>query len=103
MLPHIRSPYTISEIYDRLREGLGKPAPICRVPAWALSLGARCGDLLETVLERRLPISSLTLQKLMGQAWYSPEAAIRDLRYQPTYTFEQAVPELVRHYLQSRS
>ena len=96
-------PYAISDIYDRLRAGLGRRPPICRMPAWALSLGARCGDLLEALLRRPLPISSSTLEKLMGQAWYNPEAAIRDLRYRPTYTFEQAVPELIHYYRRSRS
>ncbi len=96
-------PYSISAIYDCLREGLGRRPPLCRVPAWALSLGARCGDLLQSVTRTRAPFSSLTWEKLMGQAWYSPEAAMRELHYRPIHTFESAVPALIEHYRRSIS
>jgi nucleoside-diphosphate-sugar epimerase len=43
------------------------------------------------------------MEKLIGQAWYSPEALIHDMGYQPRYTFEDAVPELIRHYRSSLS
>jgi nucleoside-diphosphate-sugar epimerase len=95
------TPYSISEIYDRLREGLGRQPPVCRVPAWALSFGAKCGDLLQVLTRRPFPFSSSTWEKLMGQACYSPEAAMRELHYRPLYTFEQAVPDLISHYRRS--
>jgi len=91
-------PYSISEIYDRLREGLGRQPPRCRVPLWGLSLGAKCGDVLQAILRKPLPLSSAALQKLAGQACYSPAAVIRDMGYQPLYTFEAAVPEIIQHY-----
>ncbi|HKY72739.1 MAG TPA: NAD-dependent epimerase/dehydratase family protein [Nitrospira sp.] len=94
-------PYSISEIYDRLRQGLGKQLPLVRVPAWTLSVGARCGDFVQTLTNRSFPFSSSTLEKLIGQAWYSPEAAMRDLGYQPAYTFDSAVPDLIEHYRRS--
>lgn len=94
-------PYAISEIYDLLRAGLGKAPPMCRIPYWVLSCGAVAGDLLQGLIRRPVPISSSVLQKLMGQAWYSPEAAMRDLQYRPIHTFEQAVPELIQHYRRS--
>jgi nucleoside-diphosphate-sugar epimerase len=94
-------PHSISEIYDRLREGLGKRPPRVRVPAWTLSAGAWCGDVLERLTRMPFPLSSSTLEKLLGQAWYSPEAAMRDLAYQPIYSFESAVPALIDHYRRS--
>ena len=96
-------PYSVTEIYDRLREGLGRRPPVVRVPAWALSGGARCGDLLQRLTGRPFPFSSSTWEKLMGPACYSPAAAMRDLQYRPMYTFESAVPDLIEHYRRSIS
>ena len=94
-------PYSVTEVYDLLRKGLGRQPPPWRVPLWALSLGARGGDVLQALTRQRMPLSTTTLEKLIGQAWYSPDAVIRDLGYQPVYAFEAAVPELIEHYRQS--
>jgi len=96
-------PYTITEVYDFLRKGLDRQPPRSRVPLWALSLGGRCGDILQSLLRKPVPISSATLEKLIGQAWYSPEALIHDMGYQPRDTFKTAVPELIQHYRSSLS
>ena len=96
-------PYSVTEVYDLLRKGLGRQPPFSRVPLWALSLGGRCGDILQALLRKPVPLSSATLEKLIGQAWYSPEALIRDMGYQPRYAFEATVPELIQHYRSSLS
>lgn len=96
-------PYSITEVYNLLRKGLGKQAPRWRVPLRALSWGARCGDILQAIFRKPLPLSSSTLEKLIGQACYSPDAVIRDLGYRPLYEFESAVPELIEHYRRSLS
>jgi nucleoside-diphosphate-sugar epimerase len=96
-------PYSITEVYDLLRKGLGLQPPLSRVPLWALSVGGQCGDIVQALFGKTAPLSSATLEKLIGQAWYSPEALIRDTGYQPGYTFEDAVPELIRHYRSSLS
>jgi UDP-glucose 4-epimerase len=96
-------PYAVSDIYDCLREGLGKRPPLCRVPGWALSFGARSGDVLEALIRRPVPLSSSTLDKLVAPACYSPDAAMNDLGYRPIHTFRSAVPDLIDHYRRSRS
>ena len=96
-------PYSITEVYDLLRKGLGLQPPVSRVPLWALSVGGQCGDIVQALFGKTSPLSSATLEKLIGQAWYSPEALIRDTGYQPRYAFEDAVPELIQHYRSSRS
>ena len=96
-------PYAITEVYDLLRKGLDRQPPFSRVPLWALSLAGRCGDILQSLLRKPVPLSSATLEKLIGQAWYSPEALIHDMGYQPRDTFEAAVPELIQHYRSSLS
>ena len=71
-------PYSITEVYDLLRKGLGLQPPVSRVPLWALSVGGQCGDIVQALFGKTSPLSSATLEKLIGQAWYSPEALIRD-------------------------
>ena len=89
-------PYEISSVYDRLREGLGKKPARVRVPWWALSAGARAGDVLERLWQKPVPLSTSTLSKLMSEAWY-----MRDMGYQPLHNFDGAVPELIEHYRRS--
>jgi nucleoside-diphosphate-sugar epimerase len=91
-------PYNVTAIYDWLHTALGKPLPMWRVPLWILKGGARIGDILQTVTGQSPPLTSDQLGKLIGSAWYSPEAIGRDLGYRAIYSFEQTVPELVSFY-----
>ena len=59
-------PYSITEVYDLLRRGLGLPPPLSRVPLWALSVGGHCGDIAQALLGKTAPLSSATLEKLIG-------------------------------------
>jgi len=96
------SPYSVTEIYDSLRRGLGLPALTWRVPLPVLTFAGVCGDFLQHCVRRPLPLTSATLVKLIGQAWYSPEALMREVGYRPFDRFDAAVPDLVLHYRQSR-
>jgi UDP-glucose 4-epimerase len=91
-------PYSITEIYESLRKGVGRPVARWRVPARLLKAAARCGDVLERVTRRSSPLTSRTLEKLIGSAWYSSDAIAQDLGYRPLMTFMDAVPEMIRFY-----
>ncbi|BFU93729.1 MAG: conserved protein of unknown function [Nitrospira sp.] len=97
------APYSVTDIYDLLRRGLGLPPPSWRVPLPLLTFAGACGDLLQLCVRRPMPLTSATLVKLIGQAWYSPDALMREAGYRPFDRFDAAVPDLVRHYRQSRS
>ncbi|BCA54203.1 putative NAD-dependent epimerase/dehydratase [Nitrospira sp. KM1] len=94
-------PYSTAEVYDLLRKGLGMRPARWRIPLPCLTAAARAGDLLQSFLHRPLPVSSANLNKIIGQAWYSPQNMITDLGYRPDHTFESAVPEIVRFYRHS--
>lgn len=96
-------PYCVTDIYDWLRAGLGKPYPRWRVPLWLLKSGARCGDGLRLIGARPVPLTTEQLTKLIGCAWYSSTAITRELNYQATYSFEKAVPELIAFYRMAAS
>lgn len=91
-------PYCMTDLYDWLRAGLGKPHPQWRVPLWILKGGARCGDMLQTISSRPAPLTTEHLTKLIGCAWYSSAAITRELDYRPMCSFETAVPELIAFY-----
>lgn len=91
-------PYCVTAIYDWLRAGLGKPLPAWRIPLWVLKGGARFGDLLQAITGQSPPLTSEQLTKLVGSAWYSSEAIVRELGYQATHSFENTVPDLVSFY-----
>jgi nucleoside-diphosphate-sugar epimerase len=94
-------PYCVTDLYDWLRAGLGKTPPRWRVPLWILKSGARCGDLLQAIIGRPVPLTTEQLTKLIGCAWYSPAAMTRELGYQPVCSFEKTVPELIAFYRRS--
>jgi len=81
-----------------LRRGLGRNPASWRTPLWALSCAALCGDVFQTLSHRKVPFSHSTLEKLIGPAWYSPEALIREMGYKPQHDFESAVAGIIQHY-----
>jgi nucleoside-diphosphate-sugar epimerase len=91
-------PYCVTDLYDWLRAGLGKSPTLWRVPLWVLKGGARCGDWVQVMSGRSVPLTTEQLTKLVGGAWYSSSAITRELGYQATHSFEKAVPELIAFY-----
>lgn len=94
-------PYSVTNLYDRLRVGLGKGLPFWRIPLWVLKGGARCGDLFQAVSRLSAPLTTEHLSKLIGSAWYSPAAFMRECGYRPLYSFENTVPGLIAFYRRS--
>jgi nucleoside-diphosphate-sugar epimerase len=91
-------PYSVSRIYEALRQGLGQSRSRWAAPVWALKLAARCGDIIQAGTRAPMPFNSAVLEKLAGSAWYSAEALARDFAYRPTLRFEDAVPGLIAAY-----
>ena len=93
--------YSVTDLSDQIRRELGKGFPRWRVPLWALKGGARCGDLFRAVSGHPALLTTEHLMKLIGDAWYSPAAFMRELGYRPLYSFEKTVPELIAFYQRS--
>jgi nucleoside-diphosphate-sugar epimerase len=95
------SPYSTTHLYESLCRGLGKRPPSWRVPLSLLKAAARFGNLVQIRTGLTIPLTTSTLEKLVESAWYSPAAIIRDFGYCPSYSFDDAVPELVAFYRRS--
>ena len=91
-------PYSVTALYDWLREGLGKSSPRWRIPLWVLNESARCGDLVQMLSSWKVPLTTEHLTKLIGCACFNPAAITRDLGYEPVHSFSETVPDLIAFY-----
>ncbi len=96
-------PYSTTHLYEGLCRGLGKSCPSWRVPLSLLKAAARFGDLVQLGTGGAVPLTTPTLRKLIESACYSPAAIMRDFGYCPSYSFDDAVPELVAFYRRSKT
>ena len=92
------SPYSTREVYDLIRNALGKAPVTWTVPVWAFRTMALAGDAAHKLLGRRVGFDSEALQKLLGSAWFSAERISRELGYRPKHALGEAMPTLVAEY-----
>jgi UDP-glucose 4-epimerase len=95
-------PYTSREIYDLVRDALGKRPVTWSVPAVALKGVALAGDAARRLLGRRIGFDSDALQKLLGSAWYGSARITEELGYRPACTLRDAMPALIAEYRANR-
>lgn len=91
-------PYSTYDLYLSIRRALGKGDPRWSVPLPMLHWIARFGDIIGKVRKRRFMFDSDTLKKLTGSAWYSSTRITRELNFVPSYTFEDALPDMIDAY-----
>ena len=91
-------PYSTRELYDWIREALGKGRRRWSVPEWAFRGLAAVGDGLRALFGRRVGFDSEAFDKLLGSAWYDTGKVARELGYRPARDLRGAVPELVADY-----
>ena len=87
--------YSGREIYDTIRETLGKGAIRFRVPASLLRTGGAVGDAAGRVLGRALPLNSEVVDRLLGSACYSPAGLERELGWRARIGLAEGVREML--------
>jgi UDP-glucose 4-epimerase len=90
--------YSTRELYDAIRQALGKRPVTWAVPTAVFRALAAAGDAAQGVLRRRVGFDSEALQKLLGSAWFSSDKIARDLGYRPLRTVQDTMPELIAEY-----
>lgn len=90
--------YSTYEICALIRRALGKAEPTWKVPIGVLRAAAGIGDAIGRIRGRPFFFNSVTLNKLIGSAWYSSEKIERDLGFRPTHILKTALPEMVEEY-----
>jgi nucleoside-diphosphate-sugar epimerase len=82
------------QLYDALRQALGMAPLAWAVPAILLRLGGRVGDGLEALTQRRVPLDSEALERLLGSAWYSPARIERELGWRAQVSLADGLGEM---------
>ena len=82
------------QLYDAMREVLGLPRCQCSVPRSVLGGVARCGDGIEALLKRRVPLDSEIVDRLLGSAWYSSGRITRELGWQAKVSLHEGLREM---------
>lgn len=82
------------QLFDAMRKVLELPECRWAVPQSAFRLGALCGEGLEAILRRRMPLDIEALDRLLGSAWYSPKRIERELGWSAKITLEEGLREM---------
>ncbi|MES9857762.1 MAG: NAD-dependent epimerase/dehydratase family protein [Sedimenticola sp.] len=86
-------PYSSREIYEAMRDAVGKKATNWRVPKALLFAAAKTGDLVKGTIP--FPFDSYRYQKLLGDECFSSEKIQTLLGFKPNYTLFDALPDMV--------
>jgi len=87
--------YSGREIYDAIRDALGKKPVRWRVPSVLLRMGGLLGDGAEGLLRRPLPLNSEVVDRLLGSACYSPARIERELGWRAQIGLTEGVREML--------
>ena len=82
-------------LFDALRQAQGVPPCNWSVPASWLRLAARLGDRMEKLMDRRLPLDSEVVDRLLNSAWYSPARIERELGWRARVSLRDGLAEML--------
>lgn len=82
-------------LFDALRQVQGLRPCRWSIPASLLWGGAKVGDCLEKLAERRLPLDSEAVDRLLNSAWYSPARIERELGWRAQVSLVDGLSEML--------
>ena len=82
------------ELFDAMRKVLGLSPCRWTVPRSVLRFAGHCGDGLEALLKRRMPLDSEAVDRLLGSAWYSSARIERELGWRAKVSLEAGLREM---------
>jgi UDP-glucose 4-epimerase len=86
----------VREIHEAMCRALGRRPPRGHVPLPLLHAFARVGDFIGWVRRRRFLFDSDALDKLIEPAWFGSDKLRSMLGYQPAWSLEKALPDMIR-------
>lgn len=84
-----------AHLYDAIRQTLGMPPARWRVPAAVLRAAGMAGQRFGRLAGRTLPLTSESIERLLGSAWYSPARIRRELGWQARVSLAQGLRDYV--------
>lgn len=87
--------YSTRQIYEWIREGLGRSRSCCPVPEFVLRALARGGDAISKATGRRFFFNTDALDKLRLSAAYSSDKIQQRLGFRPAHNLHDSMTELI--------
>lgn len=82
-------------LFDALRLAQGMTPCNWSVPVSVLRVAARLGDGMEKLANRRLPLDSEVVDRLLNSAWYSPARIERELGWRAQVSLKDGLSEML--------
>ncbi|MGA1823525.1 MAG: NAD-dependent epimerase/dehydratase family protein [bacterium] len=98
----LNTPTPLSQFILMIKEILKDKTPIKHLPYWPIKLIAHCFDCIPKELMRNPPINTLKLTELTNRKQYCASLLAKDLPWQPAFTMEEALANLIAHYDQKK-
>ena len=92
------SPYSTRQLSDWMHATLGRRVSRWSVPVFVLRAGAVCGDGIEVLSGRLVPLNSAVLKRLLGSACYRSDKLQQQLGWRPRTHFRDCLPAMARAY-----
>lgn len=88
--------YSTTDIYNEMREGLGKPVQKWGIPLFFFKALAFVGDIGYALFNKRMPFNSEMLKKIVGSACYNSSRIESELGFVPGYDFKKMLPFIIK-------
>lgn len=85
--------YSTRQLFEAMCRATGRRIPSWSLPAALLRGAGRLGDRLGVLLERRLPLDSAAVARLLGSACYRNGRIVRELGFVPRHEATSSVRE----------
>ena len=90
--------YSTFQIHQMILAALGKRKVELYLPLFIWNGLAKIGDILQKIIHRRLPMSSVVFKKLFSNAAYCSQYAKNELQFDPQFTLPDVLPLIIKEY-----
>ena len=94
--------YSTRQLYEAICKVLAKPVARVVIPKYILTLIAKTGDIVGSLLGRAMPLNSEALKRLLGSACYKADRLKSELSWKAEKSFFDDLPEMIKTYKSSR-
>lgn len=89
--------YSTRRLYEVIRKSLGKSVPNWGAPVLILTMLSKLGGILNVVASRRVLFDKDSLQKIIGNSYFSSKNIEMDLGFSPKYNLFNAMPDIIAY------
>ncbi len=97
------TPYSTRQIYEWVREAMGRGVPRWSIPAFALRTAGKVGDAVARASGGSFPFTSGLVERLLGSSCYDSTLIERTLGFEPKRHLRESLPEMIRASANARS